>query len=206
MIAASIALVLSGCGSDGSGSGLPASPDEDEILDTVPGACDLLTVEEIDAATKRVAQEGKYNDELVTDTQSVCEWVTEPKGKKNKNNNKNNQTSPEDLAFVQVVVNLTDYPAARDEAREVLGKAPVLELDGAEKAYLGGDGTVVGMQVGGYFAQVTNIPLNKKAVKQLANDVGYRLQGEDPPGEDDSSDDADADSESSDDSDESDDS
>lgn len=188
--------MLAGCSTEEGGAGTagddtpaPVSPEE---LDEgqVPDACGLLSAEEVSKATKLVAQDGQLNDDLVTDTQSVCEWQTAEKEKKkdgskdgNKDGNKGKESSdvPEEVSFVQVVVNQAKYKVARQEARQVLGSAPEFKLKGADAAYVTGQGTVIGLKVGEFFSQVTNLPLNEPALKDLASRVAFRLGGEDPP-------------------------
>jgi len=120
-----------------------------------PDPCSLLTTTDLQNATGIGFGEGAFND-LSNDFQVICDW----------------RASGSELATVQVLVTPgTDaLENQRDSASDALG---VVEVDvaGTEDAYQSEDGTIVGMDVGDSFLQVSYISFSTEDVSEATLDL-----------------------------------
>lgn len=133
-------------------------PDEQAGIDP----CSLLTVEEVEAAVGATT-EPKYEETMSTDFQDVCSWTT-----------------TEAVAGVQVLVNPggpgSDFEGQRLSADDMVGPAVDVEVAGADRAYAAAEGSIIGMEVGDAFVQVSNLGHGgEEVVLPLAELVAGRL-------------------------------
>jgi hypothetical protein len=146
------------CGDDDDDSDTGANPttsatsadgdDEagDEGGDVASGIdpCSLLTVEEVESATG-VSTEAEYDEMLSNDDQVICNWIA----------------TEGPMAGIQLRVipegPVADFDRQRQSADETSGPAIDVEVAGADRAFSAAEGSIIGMQVGGSFVQVSNL-------------------------------------------------
>ena len=148
-IVAAACLALAGCSSSEPESSytfdveVPVADDPGTAPDagSLPDPCSLLTPAAISATSGIDFAEGYFNDDLSTDTQSICEWL------------------PTDATFplVQVYVSggADQISTQRATAESMFGTGVDVTLPGAQDAYAVAKGSVLGMAVGDYFVQVS---------------------------------------------------
>lgn len=109
----------------------------------IPDPCGLLTEEQIEAATGIGFDGGTFDEDLSTDTQSLCVW----------------HSDDDPGTFVQVLVSegAAQVQSQRAEAVEYLGTSQDETVAGARDAYSLESGAILGMAVDDYFVQVSAI-------------------------------------------------
>jgi len=139
-----LGLTLTGCSSSDAapspndspaGSGPTAGPVG------IPDPCTLLSPAEIEAATGVAFQEGVFNTDISTDSQSICDW------------------HPVDGVFplVQVLVSpgAATVAAQRQSAEAIMGATTDVAVTGGQNAYTVAGGSILGMTVDDNFIQVS---------------------------------------------------
>lgn len=111
---------------------------------STPKACSLLDQAAIKDATGIAVQKGKLDAEVTSETQSTCVW------------------RPESGDFPVILVYLSaggaQVTTQRADAETGYGVPAVdVTIAGAHDAYAAGNGSLIGMVVGGYFVQVAYI-------------------------------------------------
>ncbi len=118
----------------------PDEPTEPTGSGDLPDPCSLLTTEEIAAATGNPFGGGTYNEALSSDLLQICDW-----------------TSDDPFATAQVLLGQTDIESQREITVSAFGEN-VVELDLADESFRTEEGSVVAMQVGDLYVQVSYIP------------------------------------------------
>ncbi len=156
-----ILLMVSACGDDddGAGDASPApsdtssdvSSDGDEPADDgpsdaaraeVPDPCGLLATSDLVDATGLPFADGEFNRDLSNENQSICDWISE-----------------DPFATAQVLVTpFGDSFETQRASVEAAFDEPTVDLDLAEAAYRTQEGSLVAMQAGGLFVQVSYLP------------------------------------------------
>lgn len=108
--------------------------------------CALLTAAEVTAATGVDFGEGTFNDDLSGDAQAVCDWLS----------------TGSEFATAQVLI-LDAGPDAFDSnmasAEDIFGlTTDPVDVSGADRSYATAEGSIVAMDIGGLFVQVSYIP------------------------------------------------
>jgi len=108
--------------------------------------CALLTAAEITTATGIDFGDGVFNEDLSGDAQAICDWLS----------------SGSEFATAQVLIldaGAGAFDSNMASAEEVFGLAtdPV-NVAGAGQSYATAEGSIVGMDIGGLFVQVSYIP------------------------------------------------
>jgi hypothetical protein len=142
------------------GSDQPVTTREASAI--APDPCSLLTTDEIDAATGLTFGDGAVNETVTQENQTACDWL-----------------AVSGLGIVQVLVLTVDvYDSSRDSASEIVGVVDV-SVPGASRAYATDDGSIVGMDMGGTYLQVSFLssdqPDVSAATLQLAAAAAGRL-------------------------------
>ena len=132
------ALALTGCSANSD----PADP-SDTAATTMPDACSLLTASDIATIIDASYGSGEHNDMLSHDTQDICEWMS----------------SDSPVKFIQVLISPgSDQVASqRSSAEEFMGGSTDAMVAGGSHAYAVAGGSILGMTVGDYFVQVSNL-------------------------------------------------
>jgi hypothetical protein len=106
--------------------------------------CGLLTSGDITAATGVEFGDGTINETMTRDGQTVCDWIS----------------TGSEFAIAQVLIVDSDvFDSNKSSAEEVFGLAtdPVA-VPGADRTYATAEGSIVAMDIGGIFLQVSYIP------------------------------------------------
>jgi hypothetical protein len=134
-------------------------------LDVDP--CQLLTGAEITAATGVPFGEGVPNDVITGDDQAACDWIS---------------TGSEFATAQVLLVNAGpgQFESARGDAESVFGlTTEPVAVPGADQTYATAEGSIVAMDIGGRFVQVSYIPAGPGTVLdetlQLAAIVAGRM-------------------------------
>ncbi|MDN4475881.1 DUF3558 family protein [Demequina sp. SYSU T00192] len=145
-----LAGLLTGC----SGGDAPAVPDRTAASPTataaspsspapatLPDPCTLVSAADLEQVSGVPFGEGMLAEDIATATEASCVW----------------EAVDGPLPIVQVlVVAAPDQAAARRESTEEwMGTATDVEVAGATDAYAAGAGTILGMQVGDVFVEVS---------------------------------------------------
>jgi hypothetical protein len=133
----------------------------------IPDPCALLTPADLEAATGLAFGEGVFNESLSNDSQSICDWTT----------------SGSEFATAQVYL-APDSGGAFDTAKNgAAGAFTLVDIDvpGASAAYATEEGSISGMQVPGFYLQVSYIPSGPgnvlDATTELATEAVAALGG-----------------------------
>lgn len=108
----------------------------------LPSDCLLLTTDDLMAATGLAFGEGAVNEDLSSDTQIICDWVTE---------------EASDFAIAQVLIAEYGYEDAKAGTAGVYTLVDV-SIPGASQAYATEEGSLIGMEIDGLYVQVAYIP------------------------------------------------
>jgi Protein of unknown function (DUF3558) len=177
-----MAIVLAACGGSGGSSAdstvttggqtdtqAPGeSPDQSTTTITspepagtdIPDPCALLTTDDLEAATGLTFDEGVFNQSLSSEYQSICDWTA----------------SGTDFATAQVLL-APDAGGAFETAKS--GASSVFTLvditiPGASDAYATEEGSISGMEVPGYFLQVSYLPPGPGTVLDATTDLATK--------------------------------
>ncbi|MCB1247297.1 MAG: DUF3558 family protein [Acidimicrobiia bacterium] len=115
-----------------------------------PGAtehdpCELLSVDEIDAATGVSFGDAEFNETLSSEVAQICDWIGQEDG----------------IATVQVLVGtfgVSGFDDTRSATEEAMGAVQDASVPGAARAFATTDGSIVGMDLDGQYVQVAYIP------------------------------------------------
>ena len=127
--------------------------------------CALLTVADLEAATGLQWGEGVFNESLSSDQQLICDWTGTSGG----------------FATAQVLVHPTDrfFESNRSSAEDIFGLDQAPSIRGAGDTYATGEGSIVGMKIGGRFVQVAYLTADsgnaRDVTTQLAQAVADRM-------------------------------
>jgi Protein of unknown function (DUF3558) len=159
-----LALVVAGCGDD-DGPSVPTTTAAAKAppVAGLPDPCALLDAATLEAATGVRFAEGAKNEELSGGPVAVCDWVAD-----------------DPFSTVQVLVDASgDHFDSRRESVENAFDEPTVAVDLADEAYRTTDGSLLAMQVGSLFVQVSYFPFEAGDVsaqtEQLAATVLERL-------------------------------
>ena len=171
------ALVLAGCGSsDPSGGAGGASVDPTPSGEqagqgaaaraaALPDPCTLLTTAEITAATGLEFGAAKPNNVVPGPDRAACDWVT----------------TGSTFATAQVLLWLPtagSYADARSQAIDIFDMSVQdVTVPGAERAYAVEGGTIVGMDLGGLYLQVSYTPSSLEDVLTITNTLAEKAVG-----------------------------
>jgi hypothetical protein len=170
LVALLLMMSMTACSSDGGGSSpstQPAKADaaaettlagettlapETTAAETSSGAepsglsidpCGLLTSAEITAATGTEFGEGTLNEAMTGEMQAVCDWLS---------------TGSEFATAQVLVVNSDVFDSNQSSAEEVFGlTTDPADVPGADRTYATAEGSIVAMDIGGIFLQVSYI-------------------------------------------------
>ncbi|MGA7096116.1 MAG: hypothetical protein WB245_00955 [Acidimicrobiia bacterium] len=133
----------------------------------IPDPCALLTPADLEAATGLTFGEGVFNESLSSDSQSICDWTS----------------SGSEFATAQVYL-APDAGGVFDTAKNGAASAFTLvdiDVPGASAAYATEEGSISGMQVPGFYLQVSYIPSGPgnvlDATTELATEAVAALGG-----------------------------
>ena len=147
-------------GSGGASTTEATTATTDEATTTAPAGvlpedCLLLTPDDLEAATGVTFGDGTVNADLSNDRQIICDWVS---------------TDLSAFAFAQVLI--ADFPY--EETKSGTGAVYTLvdvSIPGATKAYATEEGSIVGMEVGGLYVQVSYIPSDSSNVLDITTQL-----------------------------------
>lgn len=126
----------------------------------IPDPCALLTTLDLEAATGLTFGEGVFNESLSGDSHSICDWIT----------------SGSEFATAQVYL-APDSGGIFDTAKSgASGAFTIVDIDvpGATAAYATEEGSIAGMQVPGYFLQVSYIPPGPGSVLDVTSELAAK--------------------------------
>lgn len=132
----------------------------DTAASEIPDPCALLTVADLEAATGLTFGEGVFNESLSSDRQSICDWTA----------------SGSEFATAQVYL-APDAGGAFDTAKSgASGAFTLVDVDvpGASAAYATEEGSITGMQVPGFFLQVSYIPSGPGTVLDATTELAAK--------------------------------
>ncbi|WP_084829997.1 DUF3558 family protein [Demequina rhizosphaerae] len=141
-----LAGMLAGC-ADGGGTAEPASSAPSAVAEatapagTLPDPCELLSAADIEAASGVAFGEGMLVEDVAAEDRASCVW--------------NAVDSPLPIVQVLVVAGADLAASQRESAEEWMGESADVDVAGATDAYEVGQGTILGMQVGDLFVEVS---------------------------------------------------
>jgi hypothetical protein len=136
------------------------APDEttDAPPRVLPADCLLLTTGDIEEATGVTFSEGTVNESLSDEVKIACDWAS---------------TELSSFSFVQVLI--ADYPYDETKAgTESVYTVTDISIPGANRAYATDDGSIIGMEVGGLYVQVSYITGDEVDVLAITTDLATR--------------------------------
>lgn len=177
-VCAALVLALSGCGSsapagdDGGtpvGSAASAAPTESAaavLTAGLPDPCTLLTTADITAATGLEFGNATPNEVVPGPDRAACDWVT---------------TGP-DFATAQVLLSVpsaSSFDDARSEATSVFDlQVEDVTVAGADRAFAVEGGTIVGMDLGTLYLQVSYAPSSSEDVLAITRTLAEEAAGQ----------------------------
>ncbi|WP_082101401.1 DUF3558 family protein [Demequina rhizosphaerae] len=141
-----LAGMLAGC-ADGGAPAEPASSAPSAVAEvaepagTLPDPCELLSAADIEAASGVGFGDGVLVEDDAAEDRASCVW--------------NAADGPLPIVQVVVVAGADLAGSQRASAEEWMGESADVDVAGATDAYEVGDGTILGMQVGDVFVEVS---------------------------------------------------